>query len=103
MAGSTSTRRRSWIRATGRIADFITAPLEVRQGSGRAASRGSPRILGGALVAQHAIHVYARYTEAPAWQAFFDRMEELRSTFLLHPGSRSPSCSTTTRSCAWAI
>ena len=69
--------------ATGRIADFISAPLAVRQGIW---PRGVTRLAGdpwaAALVAQHAIHVYSRYAADPEWQAFLDRMEELRTDFL---------------------
>jgi hypothetical protein len=73
--------------ATGRIADFITAPLHVRQ---EIWPRGVTRLgedpWAAALVAQHAIHVYARYTDDPDWQLFFTTMADLRSTFLGHTG-----------------
>ena len=55
--------------ATGRIADFISAPLSVRQGIWpRGVTRLADDPWAAALVAQHAIHVYARYTDDPDWQ-----------------------------------
>jgi hypothetical protein len=72
---------------TGRIADFMTAPLSVRQGIWpRGVTRLSADPWAAALVAQHAIHVYARYTADPGWQAFFAGMATLRSKFLAESG-----------------
>ena len=77
--------------ATGRIADFISAPLEVRQGIWpRGVTRLAADPWAAALVAQHAIHVYARYAAAPEWQAFFDRMEALRTDFVSRSGLPFP-------------
>jgi hypothetical protein len=65
--------------ATGRILDFITAPGDVRRGVW---PRGVERLAGtpyaAALVAQHALHIYARYRADPDWQAFFREMESAR-------------------------
>jgi hypothetical protein len=73
--------------ATGRIADFISAPLEVRQGIWpRGVTRLAADPWAAALVAQHAIHVYARYTNDPDWQRFFEKMSGLRSEFLDRTG-----------------
>lgn len=73
--------------ATGRIADFISAPLRVRQGIWpRGVTRLSHDPWAAALVAQHAIHVYARYTHDPAWQVFFATMAELRAGLLDRAG-----------------
>lgn len=73
--------------STGRIADFISAPLDVRQGIWpRGVTRLANDPWAAALVAQHAIHVYARYTTDPDWQAFFAGMATLRSKFLAESG-----------------
>jgi hypothetical protein len=65
---------------TGRILDFIHAPDEVKRGVWpRAVERLRATPYAAALVAQHAIHVYARNRTSSDWAAFFLEMEELRS------------------------
>jgi hypothetical protein len=64
---------------TGRVVDFVTAPLAVRH-------RVWPRAIGrlsydpwaAALVAQHALTVYDRYRSDSAWASFFADLEVLR-------------------------
>jgi hypothetical protein len=64
---------------TGRIADFITAPIEVRQGVWpRAVMRISRDPWAAALVAQHAAFVYARFRGDADWNGFFSEMEAAR-------------------------
>jgi hypothetical protein len=69
--------------ATGRILDFIDAPVAVRQ---RVWPRGVGRLAStpyaAALVAQHALTVYDRYRTLPAWTSFFERMEGIRADAL---------------------
>jgi hypothetical protein len=65
--------------AAGRIQDFISAPAAVRQGVWpRAVDRlaGDPAVA--ALVSQHAIQIYSRFTDDPAWRAFFAEMTTRR-------------------------
>ena len=68
---------------TGRILDFVSAPDHVRQAVW---PRGVERLAGNpyaaALVAQHAIHVYARYRDRPGWASFFSMMEARRDRHL---------------------
>jgi len=64
---------------TGRIVDFVSAPLDVRHRVWpRAIARLSYDPWAAALVAQHAITVYDRYRPDPAWATFFARQTELR-------------------------
>lgn len=65
---------------TGRVFDFISIPTEARQAVW---PRGVSRLAqedawSAALVAQHAVTVYARYQPDPAWADFFPQMEVLR-------------------------
>ena len=65
--------------ATGDLLDFIHAPDEVRQGVWpRGVDRLAHTPYAAALVAQHALEIYARYRTDPAWQPFFARMEAAR-------------------------
>ena len=69
--------------ATGALLNFITAPIAVRQGIWpRGVGLLASRPYAAALVAQHALHVYRRYREEPAWSAFFAEMESLRAHHL---------------------
>lgn len=69
--------------ATGNILDFVTAPDAVRRRVWpRGVRRLSDRPYAAALVAQHAIHVYARYRGIPDWQPFFAEMEAARDLHL---------------------
>ena len=64
--------------STGRIADFITAPVDVRQ---QVWPRGVERIhepWAAALVAQHALTIYERYRADDEWSRFFATMESMR-------------------------
>src|SRR5262249_51824836 len=69
-----------WNPTIGGPFDFVTAPLEVRQGLWpRAIEHLAARdAYVGALVAQHALTVYRRYQHDPAWQPFFPPLERLR-------------------------
>jgi hypothetical protein len=61
------------------IADFITAPVEARQSvwpRGVAGLADDPWTA--ALVAQHALHIYARYRDDGRWRSFFETMTRLR-------------------------
>jgi hypothetical protein len=67
---------------TGRILDFISAPAPVRQGVWpRAVDRlaGDPAVA--ALVSQHAIQIYSRFMDDPAWRAFFAKMTALKGEY----------------------
>jgi hypothetical protein len=70
--------------STGRPFDFMSGPIEVKhdlwpRGIVRAAA-ASPRA--GALVAEHALTVYAYRRGEPAWQPFFDTVTMLRDDLL---------------------
>lgn len=73
--------------ASGTPFDFVTAPLSVRHGVW---PRGVDRLAGdpwaAALVAQHAIAVYDRFRNDPAWAEFFSRMESLRDELVRESG-----------------
>jgi hypothetical protein len=65
---------------TGEVFDFITIPVDARQAVW---PRGVTRLAhedawAAALVAHHAVTVYARYQSDPAWADFFPRLEDLR-------------------------
>jgi hypothetical protein len=66
----------------GRLLDFVTAPPEVRQ---RVWPRGVRHLaadpVAAALVAEHALAIYARYRGDPQWRSFFDEMSALRADF----------------------
>jgi hypothetical protein len=69
--------------ATGNLLDFIHAPDDVRQavwprGVDRLAQTPYPA----ALVAQHALEIYARYRPEALWQPFFAGMEAARERHL---------------------
>ncbi len=69
--------------ATGQILDFVHAPDAVRQEVWpRAVSRLAETPYAAALVAQHALHIYQRYRDLPAWTSFFSRMSQLRDQHL---------------------
>lgn len=72
--------------STGRIADFITAPVAVRQ---QVWPRGVERIQepwAAALVAQHALTIYERYRADAEWNPFFATMESMRNDRLCESG-----------------
>jgi hypothetical protein len=72
---------------TGSLADFVGAPVSVRQG---AWPRGVARLghdpWAAALVAHHAVTVYDRYRSDPAWTSFFAELETARTTMLRASG-----------------
>jgi hypothetical protein len=68
---------------TGNLLDFIHAPDDVRQAVWpRAVDRLAHTPYEAALVAQHALHIYARSREEPAWEPFFAAMEATRNRHL---------------------
>jgi hypothetical protein len=71
----------------GVVLDFVHAPLEMRRGVW---PRGVRRLAGepyaAALVANHAVHVFARYRGQSEWVPFFDEMTTLRSEMLEDSG-----------------
>jgi hypothetical protein len=66
--------------ASGRVFDFITIPVDIRQAVWpRAVNRlAHDDRWAAALVAHHAVTVYDRYRIDSAWTGFFPRMEGLR-------------------------
>jgi hypothetical protein len=73
--------------ATGRIRDFIRAPIAIRQGVWPV----SVRLLAdtpwaAALVAHHAVTVYGRFRGDDAWQTFFPQMTALRDEHVERAG-----------------
>jgi len=74
--------------ALGTVLDFVHAGDEVRQGVWpRAVSMLAERdAWAAALVAQHAITVYARLRERGEWRAFFAEMRALRDALVLRTG-----------------
>jgi Protein of unknown function (DUF3891) len=68
------------ISAEGQPYDFVSAPLEIKQPPfGRAVetlAAEDPYVA--ALVAQHAITVYRRFAQDPAWRSFFAPLEQRR-------------------------
>jgi hypothetical protein len=71
------------IGSSGNVADFISAPVALRQGVWpRAVARLAGDPWAAALVAQHAITVYDRFRSDDAWTQFFADMEALRDDLL---------------------
>jgi hypothetical protein len=69
--------------ATGMPADFISAPVAVRQGVWpRGVARLAHDPWAAALVAQHAVSVFERYRRETTWTPFFTEMERTRGTML---------------------
>jgi hypothetical protein len=69
--------------ASGDLLDFVHAPDDVRQGVWpRGVDRLAHTPYAAALVAQHALEIYARYRSQPAWRPFFAEMEALRDRHL---------------------
>jgi hypothetical protein len=67
------------VPTTGQIADFIHAPVAVRQMVwARALIRLSDDLWASALVAQHALVIYDRYRSDITWLPFFTEMERER-------------------------
>jgi hypothetical protein len=75
-------------RATGRVLDFIHAPDAVRQGVWpRGVERLADTPYTAALVAQHAIEIYARNRQESGWGPFFAEMEAIRDRHLQRAGA----------------
>jgi hypothetical protein len=69
--------------ATGVPLDFISAPIEVRQGVWpRGVARLASDPWAASLVAQHALAIFERYRGDAAWTRFFAEMETVRRTML---------------------
>src|SRR5918993_1669097 len=69
--------------ATGNLLDFVHAPDDVRQAVWpRGVERLAQTPYAAALVAQHALEIYARYRTEPLWQPFFADMEAARERHL---------------------
>ena len=72
---------------TGAIADFITAPVRVRQGVWpRGIARLASDPWAAALVAQHAITIYDRNRAVAEWAPFFVEMQGRRDDLLRPTG-----------------
>jgi hypothetical protein len=68
---------------TGRVMDFVSAPLNVRQTVWpRGVARLSDDPWAAALVAQHALTIYDRFRPDPEWTSFFAEMEAARDTMV---------------------
>jgi len=72
--------------ATGQIADFVTLPIQARQAVW---PRGVGRLRDpwpAALVAHHAVTVYARFRGDTQWTSFFAGMESMRDSLVRASG-----------------
>ena len=68
---------------TGRILDFVSVPVPIRQAIWpRAVSRLADDPWAAALVAQHAITVYDRFRSDPEWRSFFEEMVDRRDVMI---------------------
>lgn len=74
----------------GTVLDFIHAANEVRQGvwPRGVAALAERQPWAAALVAQHALTVYARLRDSGEWRDFFGRMTALRDELVLRTGGR---------------
>jgi hypothetical protein len=71
------------IGPAGEVADFIAAPVAVRQGVWpRGVARLNHEPWAAALVAEHAITVYDRFRSDDAWTQFFGDMATLRDNLV---------------------
>jgi hypothetical protein len=75
------------VSESGEILDFITAPLDVRQGIW---PRGVQNLAGdpwaAALVAEHARFIYRRFRGDAVWRRFFSEMDGLRDRHVAASG-----------------
>lgn len=72
---------------SGKLLDFVTAPLAMRQGVWpRGVERLGAQPYTAALVAAHALHVYDRNRGHVDWDSFFDEMRALRDRYLAATG-----------------
>jgi hypothetical protein len=70
------------VDAEGRLHDFVSAPLDLRQGVWpRAIDRLSDR-WAAALVAEHALTIYQRFHGDPSWFEFFETIERRRNALV---------------------
>ena len=66
----------------GRILDFVSVPIDVRQAIWpRGARRLAADPIAAALVAEHAVYIYRRFRGDSAWADFFNDMELIRDEF----------------------
>ncbi|HUE88106.1 MAG TPA: DUF3891 family protein [Vicinamibacterales bacterium] len=77
---------------TGRVFDFMTIPAPVKQavwprGVARLASQD---LWAAALVAEHALIIYARFRTNPAWNEFFETLTATRNTLVRRSGQSQP-------------
>jgi len=76
--------------ATGQLLDFVQLPDAFkRETSLRGIERLASDPYAAALVAQHRLHVYRRYTENPEWCDIFPTMKEARDSYLRASGAGS--------------
>jgi hypothetical protein len=69
--------------ATGRLLDFVGAPDRIRRAVWpRGVDRLAATPHAAALVARHALHIYRRYRDDPAWAPFFFDLETRRDRFV---------------------
>jgi len=72
---------------TGTIRDFMHVPVDVRQGVWPVSVEAlAAAPWAAALVAHHAVTVYDRFRDDPAWQAFFPAMTARRDDHLARAG-----------------
>jgi hypothetical protein len=66
----------------GRLLDFVTAPVEMRQAIWpRGVRRLAADPIAAALVAEHARYIYRRFRGDPAWDGFFTEVELIGEEF----------------------
>jgi uncharacterized protein DUF3891 len=71
------------VDGNGHILDFIRAPDEIRREVWpRGVERLAPTPYAAALVAQHAVHIFRRYSGDPGWAPFFMEMLAARDRHL---------------------
>jgi hypothetical protein len=76
--------------ASGELLDFVGLPDAFkRETSVRGIERLANDPYAAALVAQHRLHVYRRYTEHPEWRDLFPAMAEDRDRYLRASGASS--------------
>lgn len=72
---------------TGRVIDFMTAPSSTKQSVWpRAIARLAGDAWAAALVAMHAVTVYGRFRDDPAWASFFPDMTSARNGLVRESG-----------------
>ena len=67
---------------TGRLLDFIEVPDAVKQDTSLRGIERVPDPYAGALMAQHRLHVYRRFAEAPEWRGFFAEVTARRDSYM---------------------